>query len=210
MKTPITCKTRTAVDRCRRGTLASRRALPCALATPCCCFMVLRLPLVPLLLPVLLLPCRCYRCSLPDCLPAWLLACRERSPDETPLRDFNRDRLMGLLTERCVLVFLCSCAARLDYLFCLGCAHEQNAKVANGWQGGSACSHAGRGTKGRAARCRTGEGMPQHAHHVLPQPSAYATLIPCPDTGLPPCSATKTLLFYFSELNPTLMQWLVS
>lgn len=28
---------------------------------------------------------------------AWL-----RSPDDTPLRDGNRDRLMGLLTDRCV------------------------------------------------------------------------------------------------------------
>lgn len=26
--------------------------------------------------------------------------------------------------------------------------------------------------------------------------------------SVPPCSAAKTLLFYFSELNPTLMQWL--
>lgn len=28
--------------------------------------------------------------------------CRQKSPDETPLRDANRDRLMGLLTERWV------------------------------------------------------------------------------------------------------------
>lgn len=31
--------------------------------------------------------------------PAW-----QRSPDDTPLRDGNRDRLMGLLTERFVLM----------------------------------------------------------------------------------------------------------
>lgn len=33
--------------------------------------------------------------------PAW-----QRSPDDTPLRDGNRDRLMGLLTDRCVVVLL--------------------------------------------------------------------------------------------------------
>ena len=35
--------------------------------------------------------------------PAW-----QRSPDDTPLRDGNRDRLMGLLTDRCV-VFVVGC-----------------------------------------------------------------------------------------------------
>lgn len=33
--------------------------------------------------------------------PAWL-----RSPDDSPLRDGNRDRLLGLLTDRCVEVIV--------------------------------------------------------------------------------------------------------
>jgi hypothetical protein len=30
------------------------------------------------------------------------VTCRLRTPYDTPLRDGNRDRLIGLLTERCV------------------------------------------------------------------------------------------------------------
>lgn len=35
-------------------------------------------------------------------LSAAAAACRSRGPGDTLLRDTNRDRLMGLLTERCV------------------------------------------------------------------------------------------------------------
>ena len=40
---------------------------------------------------------------------------------------------------------------------------------------------------------------------LIPSHPVPLLVIPCP---LLSCSAAKTLLFYFSELNPTLMQWL--
>lgn len=43
------------------------------------------------------------RAPVPSCPVSMLPPCRQKSPDETPLRDANRDRLMGLLTERWVL-----------------------------------------------------------------------------------------------------------
>lgn len=43
--------------------------------------------------------------------PAWT-----RNPDDTPLRDGNRDRLIGLLTERCERCF-CVCIAHISYWY---------------------------------------------------------------------------------------------
>jgi hypothetical protein len=90
--------------------------------------------------------------------PAWL-----RSPDDTPLRDGNRDRLMGLLTNRSDTLYLL-----LSFQMAHAHAKDYRADFLD---------------------------------------TASFDDIPCDFLVTLSFRASKTLLYYFFELNPTLYGW---
>lgn len=116
-------------------------------------------------------------------VPAWLFA-DLRSPYDSPLRDGNRDRLIGLLTER---------------------------YVGSSWPGPPTPAHLAISLS--AASPRSKQSASAFLCEVMTMRTA-GSLCTSPHPILSPmnccCRATKTLMVYLMETNVNVYSWLVS